>query len=123
MAAWARVSILLNLGDVPAATTAAIAASALTHWYRRYGDHQCVDSAARVYDSGDLPVGWMWFEPDRGRVLVSSDVVSHYGLSPQLYRFAATVTRLEGPAFRWFDLDNWKVETDIQRRRLGFEPI
>lgn len=109
--AWARVSILLNLGDIAAATAAAREASAVSRWRWDFGDYQN-DTLVMIYDTPLLPVGWMWFEPaevGHGRVLLSRDVVSEFALKTPMWSFAALVTRLPEPSFRSFDVANWRA--------------
>lgn len=107
-AAWARVSILLNTGDVAAATEAALEASALTRWRWDFGDYQNAPRY-RIYDSEHLPTRWMWFEPAKARVLIGRDAIAEFGLSEPMWDFAALVLRLPSPTFRRFSMSNWRL--------------
>lgn len=116
--AWARVSILLNTGDIEAATAAAIAASSLTRWRWDFGDYQNSGNM-KIYDTPLLPVGWMWFEPDPCRVLLSRDAVSEFGLSEGMWNYAELVHRLAGPTFRSYDPASWRSLDAIADAQYG----
>lgn len=115
-AAWARVRIQLNLQDVPAATTAAIEASTLTHWHRRFGGSQSIGNLA-IFSTAMLPAGWMWCEPDRRRVVLARSVEEHYSLSPCLWDFAAVAKTMSGSGWRFYDVQNWAALERMRRQR------
>jgi hypothetical protein len=121
-AAWARVSILLDLGRVDEATQAALAASAATHWHRCFGAAQSL-GGAKVYDAHDLVAGWMWCEPGKQRVLVARSVRTRFGLSRCLYRFADGTLRMPEPGFRRIDLGSWNILDAMDREQAGLEPL
>lgn len=109
------MSILLNTADVPAAILAAVEASSLTRWRWDFGDSQNIGNLT-VYDTSVIPVGWMWFEPAKCRVLVSRDTVGEFAVSEPLWSFAELVHRLDEPTFRPYDVDNWRVMDEITER-------
>lgn len=112
MQAWARVSILLNLGRFDDAVEAAKAASRLTRWRWDFGDYQNIGRVA-IYDTPHLPVGWMWIEPEKVRVLYSRDVSREFSLTIWVFRFANVALRLSEPTFRFYDRSGWRTLQEL----------
>lgn len=114
--AWARTRIHLRLGDFDAAVLAAREASTITDW-ERFGSVTKLRQAA-VYSSDEMPVGWVWFEPERWRVLISAAILREHGFNNALYEFVDLVVRLPASTFRTYSSDDWHALDaldDIQR--------
>lgn len=103
---WARVRILLNLGDVTAATAEAVEASALTDWDRFW--LKIAWGAGLIHGTDEMPVGWCWLEPGSYRLLIAQSVLEEFSLSNALAEFADVIERMDSPGFRSFDVENWR---------------
>jgi hypothetical protein len=112
--AWARVRILLNLGDIPAATEAATAA--LSSISRRY---RCKLGNAHVIGNPDVPSGWCYLNPRSRIAVVNLDVWDAHACFPAMHRFCDIVSDLTVPAFAAYDVRDWQIRDEICRMEFG----
>jgi hypothetical protein len=115
-AAWARVSICLDLGNVDAATAAAERASDLADWDEAFGDAVNVGSP-RIFGTHLLPSGWLWVEPLHRRTLLSESTMSRFAMRVSMFRFARA--RQDKPGWHRFDEAAWHAVDAKLKRRFG----
>jgi hypothetical protein len=115
-AAWAQVSILLDLGNVDAATAAAKRASELGNWDDMFGDAVNIGSP-QIFGTPLLPSGWLWVEPPLRRTLLSESTMARFAMRVSMYRFARA--RQHRPGWHRFDEAAWKAVDVKLRRRFG----
>lgn len=102
--AWARVAVLLRIGDVEQAALQACYAVAVTRWSNPPLDH----GGIRIQGSAYLPVGWVFINPDQHTAVVNAEIRSEFMLS-MLLRAIARPT-CSGPTFRQFDVQQWRAQ-------------
>jgi hypothetical protein len=104
-AAWARVRILLNLGQIEEAATAASEAARRTVW--------CDDALAiggpDVHALADLPPGWCFLDPAANLAVINDEVVDELCGAVALFQFVRVCNSLTAPVFRWYDVENWRI--------------
>lgn len=104
-AAWMRVRILLNLGRIDEAATAAADAATRTMWC----DDYVQVAGPQVHSLADLPVGWCFLDPAMDLAVLNLAVVDEFCMSPCLFQFVRVAQSLSEPAFRWYDIANWRL--------------
>jgi hypothetical protein len=103
--AWARVRILLNLGRIQEAATAAAEAAAHTMWCEDYVQV----AGPPVHSLQDLPVGWCFLDPIQDLAVLNRDVVDEFCMSVSMFQFVRVTQSLTEPVFRWYDITNWRT--------------
>lgn len=113
--AWARVRILLNLGDIPAAASAAT--QALPGMSKRYRSHF---GGTQVFANPDIPSGWCYLNPVRRSAVVNLDVWDAHACHPAMYSFCDDVIPLLGaPVFARYDVESWQLLDELTRIKAG----
>jgi hypothetical protein len=105
-AAWARVRILLNLGDVAQATTEAVRAAKLTIWC----EEPLQVGGPPIHAVAEMPAGWAFLDPGVPQLAVlNTDVVDEFAMSVCMFQFVRVCSDLSGPAMRFYDIENWRL--------------
>ncbi len=112
--AWAHVRILLNLGDIPAATTAATAA--LRGMSVRYSSR--VDGT-KVVGNADIPLGWVYLNPTRRLAVLNLGVWCAHTCHGEMYRFCGVHTQLSEPVFARYDAVSWRLLDELALIKNG----
>lgn len=108
-AAWARVTILLNTGDVTAAEAAAVQAAAGTDWAALEDDKWCYGGPV-IYAADLLPTGWCWYDPAEELLVLPPSVMAEFGMAGIIPNFAKGIAASVrcGPGFRRYSVQDWR---------------
>lgn len=108
------MQILLNLGRIEDAVEAARDACELRTWDKR----QAVRGGlAYIFGIAAMPAGWCFFNRfDAGAwfAVVNDQVTYEFGMHASLYEFANAVDHLKRPAFRRFNVENWRASERLR---------
>lgn len=104
-AAWARVRILLNLGRIDDAAVAASDAARRTLWC----DEPLSIAGPNIHSLTDLPVGWCFLDPGANLALINDGVMDDLCGGVAMFDFVRVCDSLTAPAFRWYDVENWRI--------------
>jgi hypothetical protein len=123
---WARVRILLNLGDVEAATVLAQEISADTRWNLDRGV-RC--GLAYILGVEDIPAGWAFFyfrpvgSSGQWFMLVNDRTLDEFGFCRSMFEYADACELMDDTSgWRRYDADSWRTLRDQRRAELGLEP-
>lgn len=114
--AWARVTIHLNLWDVPAATAAATAALEAAPLHRgstfRHG---------LLTGSADIPVGWCYLNPVERIAVVNQEVWENHIGQYAIHAFCKQIIHFSAPTFVRYDVESWILHDQLNLANLGID--
>jgi hypothetical protein len=117
---WARVRIMLNIGDVERATGLARQVADATMWDLNRAV-RC--GLAYVLGVEDIPPGWAFFyrTGDFWLMLVNDRVLDEFAFCRYMFDFADACKRMSGSGWRRYDRENWRMLRQMRRAELERE--